>query len=51
MGVVVAAHAEDAVDGEAFLLAADGQGLNDGRVEEVRGHGFAFKRSSPRTTE
>ena len=40
MGVVVAAHAEDAVDGEALGLAAHGQTLDGGWGEEVLGHGL-----------
>ncbi|EWS63374.1 hypothetical protein Y695_03395 [Hydrogenophaga sp. T4] len=44
--VVVAADAEDAVDGETFGLAPDGQGLDGGRGEEVWGHVDRNRRSS-----
>jgi hypothetical protein len=35
MRVVVAPDEEQTVDGEAFGFAADGEGLNGGRMKEV----------------
>jgi hypothetical protein len=41
--MVVAADAKNAVDWKAFGFAADGQGLDSGRIEQICGHGVEEK--------
>jgi hypothetical protein len=37
--MVVAAHKKQTVDGEAFGVAANGQGLHGGWIEQIGSHG------------